>query len=98
MTARIPDEDVIGFLLGAAGIACGTIVILAAIVARCWTRSQQRQVAAPLIREMLERGMSGEEIAGVLTAAFDSRPRRIRQLRKMLEPAGQRREQAASAR
>lgn len=79
---RIPDDDIVGILLGGLGIVCGTVVILSAIGARCWTRHRQRQIAEPLIREMLARGMSGEEIAVALTAAFEVGPARRRILEK----------------
>ncbi|MDQ3331421.1 MAG: hypothetical protein M3552_12330 [Planctomycetota bacterium] len=83
---KIPDENVIGFLLGGMGIISGTIVIVTAIVARNWSRSQQRQVAAPLIREMVERGMSSRDIAEVFAVAFDDRParRRLREAMRSL--------------
>jgi hypothetical protein len=80
---RIPDDEVIGLLLGGLGILCGTAVILAAIGARCWTRHRQRQVAEPLIREMLARGMSGHEIAAALVAAFEVGPARRRSLHEL---------------
>lgn len=80
---RIPDDNVIGLLLGGLGIICGTAVILAAIGARCWTRHRQRQIAEPLIREMLAQRLSGDEIAAVLTAAFEVGPARRRSLHEL---------------
>ena len=92
---RIPDDQIIGLLLGGLGILCGTTVILTAIGARCWTRHRQRQLAAPLIREMLERGMSGDEIAATLTAAFEVGPARRRSLHELKRTTRQHEESTA---
>jgi hypothetical protein len=86
---RIPDDQVIGVMLGGLGIVCGTAVILTAIAARCWTRHRQRQVAEPLIRDMLARGMSGDEIAAVLATAFEVGPARRRSLHEVRQIAQQ---------
>jgi len=85
---RIPDDDLIGLLLGGLGIVCGTVVILAAIGARCWTRHRQRQIAEPLIRQMLDRGMTGDEIAAALVAAFEVGPARRHSLRHLRNATG----------
>ncbi len=85
---RVPDDELVGVLLGSLGIVCGTLVVLAAIGARCWTRHKQRQVAEPLIREMLERGMTGDEIAAALVAAFEVGPVRRRSLRQLPHAPG----------
>lgn len=74
---RIPDRDLVGFLCGSLAMLCGTTVVLTFILARCWGRYSQRQLATPLIQEMLDRGMSANEIETIFAAAWTSRSRRL---------------------
>lgn len=55
---------VVGLLVGA-----GVILAVTAIVAGAWQRIRQSAERARLVREMLERGMSAEQIARVLLAS-----------------------------
>ena len=74
---KIPADDLIGFLCGSLAILCGTTVVLTLIVSNCWSRYSQRQLATPLIQEMLDRGMSAEEIETIFAAAWTGKSRRL---------------------
>ena len=51
------------------GLTVGLVVAVTALVTHAWQRVRQRQMAASLILEMLDRGMSADEMAQVLQAA-----------------------------
>jgi hypothetical protein len=50
-------------------VAAGTILAVTGIIAAAWRHVRQSADRARLVREMLERGMSAEQIARVLLAA-----------------------------
>ena len=58
------------FSLLIVGIGCltGVIVTLACIISSVVSKAHQRRIEAELKREMLDRGMSAEEVARVIEA------------------------------
>ena len=74
---KIPSDDLIGFLCGSLAILSGTTVLLTLILSICWSRYSQRQLATPLIQEMLDRGMNAEEIETIFASAWTGRSRRL---------------------
>ncbi|HEX6985249.1 MAG TPA: hypothetical protein VF170_07725 [Planctomycetaceae bacterium] len=77
LVMKIPEHDLVGFLCGVLAMLCVTTVLLTAILARCWGRYNQRQLAAPLIQEMLDRGMAADQIETIFAAAWTGRPHRL---------------------
>lgn len=77
LVMRIPENDLVGFLCGSLAILCGTTVMLTFILTIGWSRYSQRQLATPLIQEMLDRGMSADEIETIFAAAWAGRSRRL---------------------
>lgn len=77
LVMRVPEDDLVGFLCGSLAMLCATAVLLTLILAVCWGRYSQRQLATPLIREMLDRGMNADEIETIFSAAWTGRSRRL---------------------
>lgn len=69
LVMKIPEHDVMGFLCASLAMLCGTTVLLTLILSVCWSRFSQRQLATPLIQEMLDRGMNADEIETIFAAA-----------------------------
>jgi hypothetical protein len=70
-----------GELLGLAAIVGSLLIGITAIIAGAWQKARRAEVAAALKHDMLNRGMSAEEIRTVLDAgtkasakAFYGRP------------------------
>ena len=66
---RVPERDIGAILCFMMLIGCVTTVLLASIIGRQWSRHQQRQIATPLVQELLSRGVPVEEIEDILAAA-----------------------------
>jgi hypothetical protein len=63
------------FLIPIAGIICGSLIAIVAIVADHWRKARQTEIHASLVHEMLNRGMSAEEIELVLTSGRGKKAR-----------------------
>jgi hypothetical protein len=66
--SKFTGDDLCGLLAIAGGLLCG----LVAIVATFWYRIRKAEIAATLKQEMLNRGMSADEIKTVLEAGTKS--------------------------
>jgi len=77
LVMRIPEHDVFPFLACSLAMLCGTTVLLTLILSVCWSRYSQRQLATPLIQEMLDRGMNADEIETIFAAAWTGKSRRL---------------------
>jgi len=66
---RVPERSIGEILCFMLFIGCVTVVLLTAIIARQWSRHQQRQIATPLVQELLSRGVPVEDIEDILAAA-----------------------------
>jgi hypothetical protein len=65
-------------LIIAIGCGTGVIIVLAAIISSAITSAHQRRLEIELKREMLDRGMSADEVAKVIEAAIpDEATKRI---------------------
>ena len=74
---KIPEHDVFPFLTCSLLILSVAAVLLTLILSICWSRYSQRQLATPLIQEMLDRGMTANEIETIFAAAWTGRSRRL---------------------
>lgn len=74
---KIPADDVFPFLAFSLMILSVTAVLMTLILAICWSRFGQRQLATPLIQEMLDRGMNADEIETIFSAAWTGKSRRL---------------------
>ena len=77
LVMKIPADDVFPFLACALAMLCGTTVLLTLVLSVCWSRYSQRQLATPLIQEMLDRGMNADEIETIFAAAWTGKSRRL---------------------
>jgi hypothetical protein len=57
-----------GPFIGLVAVAGGLLLGLVAVVAGCWQKVRRAEVAAALKQDMLNRGMSAEDIRTVLDA------------------------------
>jgi hypothetical protein len=71
---RFNNGELIGLVAVAGGLLCGMIAVLAGN----WRKVRRAEIAAALKQEMLQRGMSAEEIRTVLEAGSKSSWRRSR--------------------
>jgi hypothetical protein len=55
-------------LVGCLAIICGTLVLVTAIIGKQWRKIRQTELDNAMRRDLLDRGMSPEEIARVLNA------------------------------
>jgi hypothetical protein len=72
---RVPEHHLSTLLGGGMFIGCTTLVVLTAMLTRCWSRYSQRQLALPLMQAMLDRGMSVDEIEDVFATVWSAKPR-----------------------
>ena len=66
--SKFNGDDLCGLLAIAGGLLCG----LVAIVATFWYRIRKAEIAATLKQDMLNRGMSADDIKTVLEAGKKS--------------------------
>lgn len=59
-------------MIVALGCATGVLITLATVIGGCWSRIKDRQIEADLKRDMLDRGMTAEEIQKVIEATPQS--------------------------
>ena len=62
-------ELLLGFLLGSLGIVAVTTIAVSAILGSKWKEVRQHEEQNALKLQMLERGMSAEEISEVVSAS-----------------------------
>ena len=62
------------FVLTIVGIGCVTLVsiVLVSVLSTCWHRLKSDQIEADLKREMLDRGISADEIQKIIEATPQS--------------------------
>ena len=65
---RISPHDFLPIIVVTMALLSGTIIALVAIVSSAWKRVRERQVAATLIQDMLDRNMSALEVQQLLSA------------------------------
>lgn len=61
-------------LVIAIGCLTGVVITLACVIAVTMSKAQQRRVETELKREMLDRGMSADEVAKVINASAAEEP------------------------
>jgi hypothetical protein len=66
--AKFSAGELIGFVAVVGGLLCGML----AIVMDFWHKIRKAEIAAALKRDMLQRGMSAQEIQTVLVAGLKS--------------------------
>jgi hypothetical protein len=66
--AKFDSDQLIGLVAVAGGLLCGIIAILGGIIGGAWQRVRKAEIEAGLKQEMLNRGMSAEEIRTVIDA------------------------------
>jgi hypothetical protein len=80
VSQSVPDpwaEQLLGFdpeqrfalIIVALGCVTGVVITLACIVSAGFSKAHQRRIETELKREMLDRGMSAEEVARVIEAS-----------------------------
>lgn len=62
------DHGRLGILLGFSAIVAFTLIAVSSVIASQWRKVRQSEVEAALKAQMLEQGMSAEEIEKVMVA------------------------------
>ena len=65
---RISPHDILPLAVVAIVFLAGTVIVLSKIIFSSWKRVRERQVAASLIQDMLDRNLSAPEIEQLLGA------------------------------
>jgi hypothetical protein len=60
-------------------LAAGVLIVLGTTISRCWVKVRKAALEADLKREMIERGMSADEIVRVIEARSGSECGRVRE-------------------
>ena len=72
--SRIPSGDIVAVAAIVLGISAGIIIAVTSIISTQIRRYRERRLSADLAQDMLDRGMSADEIAQVLRAAAIESP------------------------
>jgi cell division protein FtsL len=67
--SRIDSEELVALAAVVLAILAGIIIAVTSIISTQIRRYRERQLSADLAQDMLDRGMSADEIAQVLRAA-----------------------------
>jgi hypothetical protein len=67
-----------GEIIGLVAIVCSFLFVISPIIAFCWYKIHKNSTAAALKQDMLNRGMSAEEIKIVLEAGTQAPARCVR--------------------
>ena len=65
---RLGDDQLFVVMLVAIGCGTGIVIALVAIIGGIWNSVRQRQIEAEMKQDMLDRGMTAEEIEKVVKA------------------------------
>jgi hypothetical protein len=81
LLSKFEAGELIGLVAVAGGLLCGILCGTTAILTAYWHRNRKAEIIAALKHEMLERGMSAEDIRTVIDAGSKgSRKSLVRQL------------------
>ena len=72
LLAKFGAGEFIGLVAVAGGLLLGLLCGLAGIIMGCWHALRQAEITAALKRDMLNRGMSADEIRTVIEAGSTS--------------------------
>lgn len=71
---RLPEREISTVLIALAAILAVTLVVMTFLLVRFIARHHQRQVAVPVMQELLNRGMSPGEIQEFFATAWNDSP------------------------
>jgi hypothetical protein len=60
-------------------LAAGVLIVLGTVLSGCWVRARKAALDADLKREMIERGMSADDIVRVIESRSGSACERVRE-------------------
>ena len=78
LLARFDSGELLGLILGGISIIGGLLCGIVGIIAGTWQKVRRAEIAAALKQDMLNRGMSAEDIRTVLEAGTEESQRALR--------------------
>jgi hypothetical protein len=78
LLSKFSSGEIIGLVAVAGGLLCGIICGTTAIIAGCWEKVRRVEMTAALKQDMLNRGMSADEIRTVVEAGSKSSRKALR--------------------
>jgi hypothetical protein len=72
LLAKFNGGELIAFVAVAGGLLCGILCGVSGIIMGSWEKIRRAEIAAALKRDMLNRGMSADEIRTVIDAGTKS--------------------------
>jgi hypothetical protein len=89
LLSKMGPGQLIGLTAVVFGISAWVIISLTAIICGTVSRYRRRQLAADLIHDLADRGMSAEEIERLLRASANEVPRHSEHVRHLLRQVRQ---------
>jgi hypothetical protein len=80
LLAKFDAGEFIGLVAVAGGLLCGILCGVTAIVTDFWHKIRKEEIAAALKRDMLNRGMTADEIRSVVEAGSTTSRKDCRKL------------------
>jgi hypothetical protein len=69
LVSKLSGDELLSLVLGTTGILTGLLIAVTAIVVTSWRRARQLEAESALKQDMLQRGMSAEDIERVIRAS-----------------------------
>lgn len=78
LLSRFNAGEIIALVAVAGGLLCGILCGITGILAGCWQEVRRADILAALKQDMLNRGMSADEIRTVVEAGMKGSSRKVR--------------------
>lgn len=71
---NLPDREIAPVLIVMTVMATGLAIVATTVISFHWRKVRDRQISAGMVKDMLDRGMTSDEICDVMVSA-GARPR-----------------------
>jgi hypothetical protein len=88
--SKVDGSELIGLVAVAGGLLCGILCGVTAIIAGAWEKVRLAEMVAALKQDMLNRGMSADEIRTVVETGSKSSRRELKRMLACKDSLGNR--------